>query len=296
MGATDVIPGISGGTTALLTGIYNELLSSLQSVDRKAFQMLRGRDFAGFWQRINGNFLLTLFLGVITSIFTAAKGMIFLSTRYPVAFSAFFFGLISISITLMLREIKKWNGGIVLALALGTAIAYGLTFLPPLYTPDALWFAFFAGMVGACGMLLPGISGGFIRLIIGKYRYLIGAIATFNIPMLLVFSLGCVAGLLGFSRILGWIVDNYHGATVALLAGLMLGALNKLWPWREVSEFMTSRRGEQIPAFDKSILPWDFMATTGKDPLIFQAILMMALGVFIVVLTEKIGARLKTKI
>lgn len=296
MGATDVIPGVSGGTTALLTGIYNELISSLQAIDREALGMLRDRDFSGFWTKINGNFLITIFLGIITSIFTAAKGMIYLSTRHPVAFSAFFFGLIAISVTLMLREIKKWNSGIVLALVVGTAIAYGLTILPSFHTPDALWAAFFAGMVAACGMLLPGISGGFILLIIGKYRYVIGAITTFNIPMMLVFSLGCVAGLLGFSRILGWVVDNYHGATVALLAGLMLGTLNKLWPWRQVMEFVTNNRGQQVPVWDKSILPWHYVAVTGKDPQVFQAILMMAIGVFIMVLVEKISARLKTKL
>lgn len=296
MGAADVIPGVSGGTAALLTGIYNEFISSLQAIDRKALQLLRERQFEAFWTKINGNFLLVIFAGVITSIITAARGMVYLYTRHPVLTSAFFFGLISISITLMLREIKKWNGGTVLAFVVGTAATYGLTFLPPIHTPDALWIAFFAGALAVCGMVLPGISGAFVLLILGKYKYLTGAIATFNIPMLLIFSLGCVAGLLGFSRILGWIVDNYHGVTVALLAGFMMGSLNKLWPWRQIMEFVTNSKGQQVPVWDKSVLPWQYLATTGKDPQVFQAILAMAIGVFIMVVVEKISARLKTKL
>ena len=151
-------------------------------------------------------------------------------------------------------------------------------------------------MLSVSAIVLPGISGAFILLLLGKYQYMINALISFNIVVILVFMAGCVLGLIGFSRFLTWTLDNYHSATVALLAGLMLGSLNKVWPWREVLEYVTNSKGEQVPAFDKSILPWHYLATTGKDPQVFQAILMMAISVFIVVLIEKIAARLKTKI
>jgi len=222
--------------------------------------------------------------------------MIYLLKQQPILVWSFFFGLILISAPLVLREIKNWNPTIIVTFFVGAGIAYAITLLSPAQTPGGIWFIFFAGALTICAVILPGISGTFILLLIGKYQYIVNALITFNIPVIIVFITGCALGLLVFSRFLTWILNNYHSATVALLAGFMLGSLNKVWPWREVLEYVTNSKGQQVPAFDKSILPWHYFATTGKDPQVFQAILMMALGVFLVVLIEKIAVRLKTKI
>jgi putative membrane protein len=295
MGAADVVPGVSGGTVAFITGIYDELLHSIKAIDLEAFRLLYKFKLVDFWKKINGNFLIVLFAGIASSLLSLAKIVIYLLAHHPILIWSFFFGLIMISAPLVLREIKKWEAGTALTFILGIGIAYAVTILSPTQSPEYLWFIFLAGALAICAMILPGISGAFILLLIGKYQYMITAILEFNIPVILVFAGGCVLGLMGFSRFLTWILAQYHHATVALLAGFMLGSLNKVWPWREVLEYATNSKGEQIAVFDKSILPWNYLSVTGKDPQLFQAILMMALGVFIIVLIEKIAARLKTK-
>lgn len=296
MGAADVVPGVSGGTVAFITGIYDELLQSINSIDGEAFRLLFKFRIADFWKKINGKFLVVLFGGIVTSILSLAKLMTYLLSNHPILIWSFFFGLILISAPLVTREIKHWNAATILSFIIGISVAYTITILSPTQSPDSLWFIFFAGSLAICAMVLPGISGAFILLLIGKYQYMITSLIEFNIPVILVFISGCVLGILGFSKFLTWILKNYHSATVALLAGFMLGSLNKVWPWREVLEYVTNSHGEQVPVFDRSILPWNYFAVTNKDPQIFMAILMMALGVFIVVLIEKIAARLKTKI
>lgn len=295
MGAADVIPGVSGGTIAFIMGIYDELLHSIKSVDIDAFKLLFSFRIADFWKKINGNFLLALLAGIGTSIISLAKLMVFLLATYPIMIWSFFFGLILISAPLVLREIKQWKPTTGISFIAGIVIAYLITILSPTQSPDYLWFIFFSGALAICAMILPGISGAFILLLIGKYQYIITALIELNLPVILIFLSGCVIGIMGFSRFLTWVLDNYHHATVALLAGFMLGSLNKVWPWREVLEYATNSKGEQVAVFDKSILPWNYLSVTGKDPQLFQAILLMALGVFLIVLIEKIAVRLKTK-
>lgn len=296
MGAAEVVPGVSGGTVAFITGIYDELVHSITSIDREAFRLLLKFKIVDFWKKINGDFLATLFAGIATSLLSLAKLIMYLLKHHPILIWSFFFGLILLSAPLLLREIKNWNLTIIITFFAGAGLAYAITLLSPTQTPEAIWFIFFVGLLAISAMIVPGISGTFILLLIGKYQYMSNALLNFNIPIILVFMAGCALGLIGLSRFLTWILDNYHSATVALLAGFMLGSLNKVWPWREALEYVTNSKGEQVPAFDKSILPWHYFATTGKDPQVFQAILMMALGVFIVVLIEKITVRLKTKI
>jgi putative membrane protein len=296
MGAADVVPGVSGGTVAFITGIYDELLLSINSVDGEAFRLLIKFRFADFWKKINGNFLIVLLAGIATSLLSLAKLMIYLLQYHPIKIWSFFFGLILISAPLVLREIRKWDAQVVMSFLIGCTIAFAITVLSPAQTPNGLWFIFISGAVAICAMILPGISGAFILLLLGKYSYIINALTQFRWSVLLVFIAGCIVGILSFSRFLSFILKNYHSATVALLAGFMLGSLNKVWPWREVLEYVTNSEGQQVPVFDRSILPWNYLEITGKDPQVFQAILMMALGVFIVVLIEKIAERLKTKI
>lgn len=294
MGGADVIPGVSGGTVAFITGIYEELLHSIRSIDLDALKLLTAFHIADFWKKINGTFLIALFSGILTSLISLAKLMTWLLANYPIHIWSFFFGLILISSPLILREIKKWHLGVILSFISGIVIAYMITVLSPAQTPDDLWFIFIAGAIAICAMILPGISGAFILLLLSKYEYMIQALIQVNIPVIIVFALGCVIGLLSFSRFLSWVLKEYRYVTLALLGGFMLGSLNKVWPWKEVISFRLDSSGKQVPAFDKSVLPWDFLEKTGNDPQIIQAIVMMALGVFIVVLIEKIAERLKT--
>jgi putative membrane protein len=178
---------------------------------------------------------------------------------------------------------------------IGAVIAYILTIVTPSQTPETLWFVFLSGSLAICAMILPGISGAFILVLLKKYHFIMAALTEFRVITILVFTAGCITGLLTFSRILSWIFSKYHSIAVALLGGFMLGSLNKVWPWRKPLEYITNSRGEQIVAYDESVLPWNYLSDTGKDPQLFQAILMMALGVFLVVMIEKIAVRLKTK-
>jgi putative membrane protein len=295
MGAADVIPGVSGGTVAFISGIYDELLNSIKSIDAEAVKLLLRFRLGDFWKKINGNFLVTLFAGIITSLLSLAKLMTHLLQTQPILIWSFFFGLILVSAPLVLREIKHWTAGAVVSFIVGVIVAYYITVVTPTESPNNLFFIFFSGALAICAMILPGISGAFILLLIGKYQYMITALIEFNIPIVLVFMAGCLIGIISFSRLLSWVLNKYHSIAVAVLAGFMIGSLNKVWPWREIKEYATNSKGEQISVFDQSILPGHYFEVTGKDPLLLQAILMMALGVFIVILIERIATRLKLK-
>ena len=296
MGAVDVIPGISGGSVAFITGIYQDLLRSIRAIDREAFQLLLKFRFADFWKKIHGNFLITVFAGIFTSVFFLAPAMAYLLRHFHIQLWSFFFGVILMAAPLAMRKITKWSLGKVFSFLLGIVIMYALTRLNSLQLPAALWMIFIAGILCSGGMLIPGVSGAFLLVLINRYQAVINAVSKFNGIVLLTFLLGGAIGLMGFSRILTWIMDKYYNTTVALMTGFMLGSLNKVWPWRQVLRYVTNGSGEQVPVAEKSVLPWDYVTLTGKDPLVLQAILMVALGVFIVVLIERITARFKTNI
>jgi len=295
MGAADVIPGVSGGTIAFITGIYEELINSIRKIDIEAVKLLRELKWAGFWKKINGNFLLIVVGGVATSLLSLAKLMNYLLAIYPIPVWSFFFGLILISAPLILREVKAWSASVALAGLVGVALAYWITIVSPAQTPSNLYFIFFCGALAICAMILPGISGAFILLLLGKYEYMIRALVEADLAVVAVFALGCIIGLVSFSRFLSWILTNYRYPTLALLSGFMVGSLNKVWPWKEVLSFRLNPEGEQVPAIDHSIWPGQYFEKTGSDPQIFQAILFVALGILIVVFVEKLAIAFKTK-
>lgn len=295
MGAADVVPGVSGGTVAFITGIYEELIQSIKSIDLNAIKLLLRFRIAEFWKLINGNFLITLVGGIFVSLLSLSKLMIYLLKHHPISIWSFFFGLILISTPLILRDVKKWSVAPVLTFLVGAALAYWITIVSPAETPTNMFFIFLCGAIAICAMILPGISGAFILLLLGKYEFMITALTEFNIPVILVFITGCVLGLLGFSHFLNWILKNYRYATMALLAGFMLGSLNKVWPWKQVMSYRLNSAGEQVAAFDKSIAPWDYLATTGQEPQVLKAILFAMLGIILVIGIEKTAAYLKTK-
>jgi putative membrane protein len=296
MGATEVIQGVSGSTMALILGVYHDLANSLRSFDRTALALLRSRDISGFWKYINGSFLFTLLGGFLIGIVTLAKVITDLLISHFIICSSIFFGIILISGVLVFRKVRKWRIGVLIGFVIGFGINFFLTSIAPFHTADTYLFAFVAGVLAGFALLFPGLSSAFILLIIGKYQLIVISFGQLNAWVILVFVAGCIPGLWIASRLIHKILVSYYSTAVALLAGLMLGALNKLWPWRYTYEYVTNAEGDQIPAYDESVVPWKYMALTGKDPQIFQAILMVALGVFLVVLIEKIAAGLKTKI
>jgi putative membrane protein len=289
MGGADVVPGVSGGTIALITGIYEELLHSIKSVNLQALRLLMKGRVADFWKHINGTFLVVLLSGIGFSLASLAKLIIFALENYPIQLWSFFFGLIIISAFVVAKEIRHWHVGTVISGIAGIAIAYFITEAAPAETPNSILNTFIAGCVAICAMILPGISGSFILVIMGKYEYIIGALQDFNVLVLAVFGTGCVVGLLSFSRLISWLLDNYHGTTIALLAGFMLGSLNKIWPWKETVSYYLDRHGIQKPLEQVNISPAEFYELYGQKPYVLQAVLFMALGIALVVAIELIA-------
>lgn len=287
MGGADTVPGVSGGTVAFITGIYEELLDSIKSINLDALQLLRQGQFKTLWQHINGSFLLVLFAGVFTSLLTLSRLITWLLVAYPIQLWSFFFGLIIISAILVTKEIRKWNVAVVIAGIIGIVIAYVITVVSPAQTPDALWFIFLAGAIAICAMILPGISGAFILLLFVKYEYILNAVKEFNLPVILVFGLGCLVGILSFARAVSWLLERYYNVAVSLLAGFMIGSLNKVWPWKVVTEYYMDSKGVQMPLVTESVWPTVYASVTGQEPHVLWAVLFAALGILMVVVIEK---------
>lgn len=295
MGAADVIPGVSGGTIAFISGIYEELIDSIRSFDLTALRKLLKLDLKGFWKHINGSFLFSVLAGIAISIFSLAKVMKYLLETHPIFVWSFFFGLIIASAWLVAKEVKKWGVGTIVALIAGTVAAYLITVLSPASTPDAWWFIMLSGAIAICAMILPGISGAFILLLLGKYAYIIGAVSTFNLPVLGLFAVGAVAGIISFSHLLSWLLAKHHGMTVGLLTGFMVGSLNKIWPWKQVLETYTDSHGVVQPLVERNILPGTFEQLTGQPAMLGWAIFFIAVGFLLIWGIERVAAMLNKK-
>lgn len=232
MGAANVVPGVSGGTIALITGIYKEIIDALNSLMEKAtWQALFKGDLKGFWKQVHGTFLLWLAIGVLLSVFSLAKLMTYVLANHPVQTWAFFFGLIIASAILMFKDIKGWRIKEILFTLAGVALGLVVCTLSPTQTPDNWLFIFLCGAIAVCTMILPGISGSFILVIMGKYDYIMQAVSELNWPVLIVFALGCVVGILAFSKFLHWLLGRFEKQTMLVLLGFVLGSLVKVWPW-----------------------------------------------------------------
>jgi len=234
MGAANVIPGVSGGTIALLTGIFNELIEALNAImSVSTWKLLIKGQFKEFWETIHGTFLLWLAIGVVISVFSLAKLMEYVLAHHPVQTWAFFFGLIVVSAVFMLSDIKGWKGKEVAWLVLGIALGAFICLLSPTETTSDMWFIAVCGAIAICTMILPGISGSFILVLLGKYEYIMKAVSDLNIPVLLVFAIGCVIGIVAFSKFLHWLIGKYEKQTLLVLIGFTIGALVKVWPWAD---------------------------------------------------------------
>ena len=282
MGAADAVPGVSGGTIAFIVGIYEELIDSIKSINGASLKLLFTGKVAAFWKAINANFLLSIVAGIGISIFSLAKIITYLLITHPILVWAFFFGLVLASTWFVSKDIRQWNWKSVLSFIIGAVIAYYITVATPAETPTNLFFIFLCGAIAICAMILPGISGSFILVLLGKYFYIMEAVKTFNISVMLVFICGAALGITTFSRILSFALRKFHDTTIAVLAGFMLGSLNKVWPWKEVIETYTDSHGVIKPLVEVNILP---------NQLIWEAVGLMIVGFAIVYFLEKLSMK-----
>lgn len=295
MGAADIVPGVSGGSIALIAGIYQQLLDSINAFNLDNLLLLKSFQIKELYARVNGNFLLSLLLGIMTSIFALSSVITYLMEEQPIPLWSFFTGLILVSAFLILKEIKRWNWVILAAFALGTLIAWWVTNLPPTTTPDAGWFTFVAGAIAICAMILPGISGSFILLILGKYETILAALAQKDFLTLALFASGCLVGILTFSRVVAFLLRRFHDVTIGLLSGFMLGSVNELWPWKVVTSWRTSSSGQQKPFLTENILPSDYLAQVGQEPNLLWAIGAFLFGIGLVLFIEWLAGKLQAK-
>ena len=281
MGAADVVPGVSGGTMAFILGIYEELIESIRSVAQRPFlralTRFRIREAAA---AINLPFLLAVLAGIFAAILTLAKGIEWLLEHQPVLIWSFFFGLVLASVVAVARTIARWTPGLWMALLGGTVGAYILVGAVPVQTPEAAWFIFISGAIAICAMILPGISGSFILVLLGKYHYILSALNDRNFPPILWLMLGAAVGIVSFAQVLGWLFKRYHDVTVAVLTGLMLGSLRKVWPWKVDVAWITGRHGEQIPTVQHNVMPAGFTAEVG------MAIALAVFGLLLVLVLD----------
>lgn len=286
MGAADVVPGVSGGTIAFISGIYEELITSINNINFSLIGTWRKEGFKAFWNKVNGNFLLAIFLGIAFSVITLAKLISWLLINEPVLLWSFFFGLVVASIFFVAKAIEKWTLGSLLMLVIGTGVAYYITQLPPVENTAYLPYLFLSGALAVCAMILPGISGAFILVLLGSYKTILDAVHERNITIVATVGVGAVFGLLSFARLLKWMFQHFKNMTLALLTGFIIGSLNKIWPWKEVLETKIFN-DTIIPVKEENISPFAYV---GDNQLLY-AILLAILGFSLIFILEKVASK-----
>jgi len=307
MGGADVVPGVSGGTIAFITGIYEELLETLSGLKLGLFKTWKKQGFKVFWSQLNGGFLLTLFSGIAVSLLSLAVGLEYLLEHHPILLWSFFFGLIVASVWLMAKQVKTWNFQTVLALLLGSLIAYYITTITPSNGVDSWWYILLSGAVAITAMILPGISGSFILLLMGMYAAVLGALSDslksllaadwsalfVSGKVLIIFIVGCLAGLILFSKALNWLFKTHKNITIAVLTGFLIGSLNKIYPWKQVLETYTKHPGtakeEDIPIVLRNVWPSEFTELGLGDNLLSGAVVCALVGVLLIVVLNRLS-------
>ncbi len=287
MGAADAVPGVSGGTIAFISGIYEELITSISQVNFSLFKTLKTDGIKGVWQQVNGNFLAALLFGIVISFVSFMKLAKYLLEHHPILIWAFFFGLVLASILFIGKQVKKWNIASIIALLLAAFLAYYITTLPSLANNDSSLFLFLAAAIAICAMILPGISGAFILVLLGAYKTLSTAFSEWDFKNILIFVSGAVIGLLTFSRVLKWLFNHYKNVTMAVLTGFVLGSLNKIWPWKETLTTRINSHGKTVAVNELSVSPFSF---EGDSQLLF-AIILAVVGFLTIILLEKIAVK-----
>lgn len=317
MGAADAVPGVSGGTIAFISGIYEELITTISTINISLFKTLKNQGLKAFWKQANGSFVLALLTGIIISFISFMRLAKYLIEYHPVLIWSFFFGLIVVSIYFVGKQITKWNISTYIALIIGAGLAYYITSLPALAANSNPFYLLFAGAIAICAMILPGISGSFILVILGAYKTLSDAFHDFDLKRIGLFALGAVIGLLSFSRVLKWLFENYKNTTLAVLTGFIFGSLNKVWPWKKTVSVMADATGEVLnfsavsevgtlsvlqkstsdfesykTVIENSVLPAQYSEINNHiDPQTLPAIGLMVAGFLTIFILEKIGTR-----
>lgn len=301
MGAADVVPGVSGGTIAFISGIYEELIESIDKLNLSNFKKIRSHGFRIFWNSINGSFLLALFSGIAISILSLAKIIKWLLQNEPILLWSFFFGLVVASIVFIGKQIKTSNFLIIIAIIISTLLSYYITRAEPFASPDSNLYLFFCGFVAIIAMILPGISGAFILLLLGAYEIaietinnLIKSVTTFNSALFMdaitkfaMLGLGAIVGIKVFSKILNWMFKHHKNLTLAILTGFMIGSLNKIWPWKKVLSWRLNSEGIKVPLLEESVAP----SAYAGEPQVILSIVFMIVGFLTIFILEKLGSK-----
>ncbi|WP_425076020.1 DUF368 domain-containing protein [Psychroserpens sp. S379A] len=299
MGAADVVPGVSGGTIAFISGIYEELIESIDNLNLGVLKVWKKEGFKTAWTSINGSFLLALFSGIAVSILSLAKLIKWLLHNEPILLWSFFFGLVLASILYIGKQIKSWSPNIIMAIIMTSILSYFITLAEPFATPDSPLYLLFCGFIAIIAMILPGVSGAFILLILGAYETAINTINdlrdglfTGNMTLFkdalinfLLLAVGAIVGLKVFSKVLNWMFKHHKNLTLAILTGFMIGSLNKIWPWKKVLKTRINSEGIEVTALDESILPSSY----DGDPNILFAIVFIVIGFATILILESLG-------
>ncbi|GGI69874.1 DUF368 domain-containing protein [Shewanella gelidii] len=290
MGAADVVPGVSGGTIAFITGILDTLLNSVRKINPSLIDVIRKQGLKAAFIHVNGTFLGVLLAGILTSIFTLAKLISWLLSHHPIPVWSFFFGLIIISVIHMLKQVQGITPARVILFIAGILFAWAITILNPIALQPTYLNIMIAGSIAICAMVLPGISGSFILLLMGLYTPILGAVKSLDVAIIMCFACGALFGILTFSHLLSAMLRRWHDATLVFLTGLMLGTLGKIWPWKQTLTWRTNSRGEQVPLVQENLLPNQFLEVTGHEPQIVFAVAAMLAGIMLVWGLEKFAA------
>lgn len=283
MGAADVVPGVSGGTIAFISGIYDELLDSINAVNFQLLKVFKKEGITGVWKKVNGQFLIALIIGILISVISLAKLLSYALEHKPVLVWSFFFGLVLASIIYVAKQVKRWKLLTVVMLLLGAIVAFYITEIsPPEINNPSHLYLMLSGGLAICAMILPGVSGAFILVLLGVYAFVLNAIHSRDLSTIFWVGSGAVIGLLTFSRILKYLLSHYRNLTLATLTGFIIGSLNKIWPWKEVLE-QKLIEGKWKVIDDRNILPQDYEG----DAQLLLAILLMITGFVFIILLEK---------
>lgn len=282
MGVADLIPGVSGGTVAFVSGIYEELLYTVKLLTSDFIRLVIKKQLSTAFRIIPFRFIIPLGLGLISAILSLSKVMAYLLDKQTAFVFAFFFGLVIASIRVVLKKVKKWYKTDIFYFALSTALTYFVVGLIPVDTPKNLLTVFLSGAIAICAMILPGISGSFILLLLGKYYYILDAVNKMDFLTIAIFVLGCALGLALFSRLLSWLFHHHHDISIIVLSGIMLGSLRKIWPWQEVITTRVNSHGEIVPLVVKNILP------NANSISFFVSLVLILLGYCLIYFLDKI--------
>ncbi|MCP5349723.1 MAG: DUF368 domain-containing protein [Oceanospirillaceae bacterium] len=290
MGAADIVPGVSGGTVAMLVGIYTRLVDAIHNIGPATLLQLKREGLKATWRSIDGNFLLVLLSGIFSSVVLFAGLIQFLMSHYPILLWSFFFGLVVISAVLVAKQISAWGIAQVIGVFCGALAAAAISLMAPTEISATPFNLFWGGALAICAMILPGISGSFILLLLGLYAPVIAAVKGMDLPLLAVFAAGCLVGILSFSRVLSWLLHHHFNLTMSVLTGFMAGALVKIWPWKEVLVSRIDSHGQSVPVQEWPILPFEV-----QDPQILLAILLAGAAIISVLLLERAGKKMASE-